>query len=206
MNPIRPLLLFAMNMKKLLLIPVALAFVSPLATCTNNLTARANAVVPTTSSSSQTTFAALTSDWYRYTATDGSYSALFPGQPEDSVEPDSSVQVMYEDRANNRAYLIQKSELSLNASQLDVEEVLDAAIASVSGDGATVTNQKKISFNGLSGREATVQNKEGVVMKMRAFVSPKVPALYLAIVSTENSNLDFPEAQAFLDSLSIPKK
>lgn len=195
-----------MNMKKLLLIPVALALVAPLATCTNNLTARANAVVPTTSSSSQTTFGALTSDWYRYTATDGSYSALFPGQPEDSVEPDSSVQVMYEDRANNRAYLIQNSKLSLNPSQLDAEEVLDAAIASVSEDGATVTNQKKISLNGLPGREATVQDKEGVVIKMRAFISPKVPALYLAIVSTENSNLDFPEAQAFLDSLSIPKK
>jgi hypothetical protein len=195
-----------MNMKKLLFIPVALAIVAPLATCTNNLTTRANAVVPTTSSSSQTTFAALTSDWYRYTATDGSYSALFPGQPEDSVEPDSSVQVMYEDRANNRAYLIQNSKLNLNPSQLDVEEVLDAAIASISEDGATVTNQKKISLNGLPGREATVQDKEGVVMKMRAFVSPKVSALYLAIVSTENSNLDFPEAQAFLDSLSIPKK
>jgi hypothetical protein len=193
-------------MKKLLFIPVALAIVAPLATCTNNLTARASAVVGTTSSSSQTTFAALTSDWYRYTATDGSYSALFPGQPQNSVEPDSSVQVMYEDRANNRAYLTQKSFLSLNPSQLDVEEVLDAVIASVSEDGATVTNSKKISLNGLPGREATVQNKEGVVMKMRAFVSPKVPALYLAIVSTENSNLDFPEAQAFLDSLSIPQK
>lgn len=158
------------------------------------------------SSSSKTTFAALTSDWYRYTATDGSYSALFPGQPEDSVEPDSSVQVMYEDQANNRAYLTQKSFLSVNPNQLDVEEVLDAVIASVSEDGATVTNPKKISLNGLPGREFTVQNKEGVVMKMRAFVSPKIPALYLAIVSAENGDKDFPEAQAFLDSLSIPQK
>lgn len=193
-------------MKKLLFIPVALAILAPLATCTNNLTARASAVVGTTSSSSQTTFAALTSGWYRYTATDGSYSALFPGQPEDFVEPDSSVQVMYEDQANNRAYLTQNSFLSVNPSQLDVEEVLDAVIASVSSDGATVTNLKKISLNGLPGREVTVQNKEGVVMKMRAFVNPKVPALYLAIVSAENGDKDFPEAQAFLNSLSIPQK
>jgi len=167
------------------------------------LSAQTKEPLPT---STQNALSTSTSSWYRYTATDGSYSALFPGQPEESVEPDSTVQVMYEDRANNRAYLIQKSELSLNASQLDVEEVLDAAITSVSGDGATVTNQKKISFNGLSGREATVQNKEGVVMKMRAFVNPKVPALYLAIVSTENGDKDFPEAQAFLNSVSIPQK
>jgi hypothetical protein len=113
---------------------------------------------------------------------------------------------MYEDRANNRAYLTQNTKLSVNPNQLDVEEVLDAVIASVSEDGATVTNQKKISLNGLPGREVTVQNKEGVVIKMRAFVNPKVPALYVAIVSTENSNKDFPEAQAFLDSLSIPQK
>jgi hypothetical protein len=193
-------------MKKLLFIPVALAIVAPLATCTNNLTARASAVVGTTSSSSQTTFAALESNWYRYTATEGSYSALFPGQPEESVKPDSSVQVMYEDQANNRAYLTQKSFLSVNPSQLDVEEVLDAGVASVSEDGDTVTKIKKISLNGLPGREVTIQNKEGVVTKMRAFVNPKVPALYLAIVSAEKGDKDFPEAQVFLDSLSIPKK
>jgi hypothetical protein len=51
-----------------------------------------------------------------------------------------------------------------------------------------------------------VQDKEGVVMKMRAFVNPKAPALYLAIVSTDNGDKDFPEAQAFLNSLSIPQK
>lgn len=43
-------------------------------------------------------------------------------------------------------------------------------------------------------------------MKMRAFLDPKVLALYMAIASAENSNLDFPEAQAFLDSVSIPQK
>jgi hypothetical protein len=113
---------------------------------------------------------------------------------------------MYEDRANNRAYLTQKSFLSVNPNQLDVEEVLDAVIASLSEDGAKVTKPTKIRLNGLPGREVTVQNKEGVVMKMRAFVNPKVPALYLAIVSTENGDKDFPESQAFLNSVSIPQK
>lgn len=193
-------------MKKLLFIPVALAILAPLATCTNNLTARASTLVPTTSSPYKTTFAALTSDWYRYTATDGSYSALFPGQPKDSVELDSSVQIMYEDRANNRAYMTQKTKLSINPSQLNVEEVLDAGVAALSEDGDTVTGQKKISMFGLPGREITVQSSNGTVMKMRAFVSPKVPAMYIAVVGAEKGNLDFPEAQAFLDSVSISQK
>ena len=167
------------------------------------LSAQTKEPLPT---STQNALSTSTSSWYRYTATDGSYSALFPGQPEESVEPDSSVQVMYEDRANNRAYLTQKSFLSVNPNQLDVEEVLDAVIASLSEDGAKVTNKTKIRLNGLPGREFIVQDKEGVVMKMRAFVNPKVPALYLAIVSTENGDKDFPEAQAFLNSLSIPQK
>ncbi len=81
-----------------------------------------------------------------------------------------------------------------------------ATFTPLSEDGAKVTNKTKIRLNGLPGREFIVQDKEGVVMKMRAFVNPKVPALYLAIVSTENGDKDFPEAQAFLNSVSIPQK
>ncbi len=206
-------------MKKLLFIPVAFALFAPLATCTNNLSATASSLVPTTSSSpaptkkstSQTTFAALTSDWYQYRATDGSYSAFFPGQPSSSVEPDESVQVTYEDRANNRVYLTQSVKLSPKPSQVDdekvlVEKVLDAGVASLSQDGSTVTKLQKISLNGLEGREIIVQSSNGTVMKMRMFIDPKVPTLYMAAVGTENDNLDFPEAQAFLDSVSIPQK
>jgi hypothetical protein len=206
-------------MKKLLFIPVAFALVAPLATITNNLSATASAVVPTTSSSatpttkstSQATFAALTSDWHHYRATDGSYSAKFPGQPSESVQPDESVEVMYEDRANNRTYLMQSVKLSPTPSQVDdekveVEKVLDAIIASQSENGNTVTDLQKISLNGLKGREITVQTNDGTVMKMRAFLDPKVPALYMAIVGAENGNLDFPEAQAFLNSVSIAQK
>ena len=71
----------------IVLIPLCLA--TPLSAQTKEL-------LPT---STQNALSTSTSSWYRYTATDGSYSALFPGQPEESVEPDSSVQVMYEDRA-----------------------------------------------------------------------------------------------------------
>lgn len=201
-------------MKKLLFIPVAFALFAPLATCTNQLTATASSLVPTTSSSPgstplstyKTTFAALTSDWYQYRATDGSYSAKFPGQPSESVLSGSEVQVIYEDRANKRTYLTGNSKLSVNPSQVDVVEVLDAIIASLPQRGATVTDIKKISIFGLPGREITVQAENGTLMKMRAFLDPKVPALYMAIVSAEKGNLDFPETQAFLDSVSILPK
>jgi hypothetical protein len=208
-------------MKKLLFIPVAFALVASVATCTHNLSATASTVVPKSSSSptpttqslAQATFAALTSDWYQYKATDGSYSASFPGQPTESVESDSSVQVIYEDRVNNRVYMTQSTPLSPKPSQLDaqtekalVQGALDAGVASLTEDGSTITDLQHISFNGLSGREVTVRSKQGMVMKMRMFIDPKVPAMYMAAVGAENGSLDFPETQAFLDSVSIPQK
>ncbi len=146
-------------MKKLLFIPVAFALVAPLTTCINNLSATASPLVPTTSSlaapttntSTQATFAALTSDWYHYRATDGSYSAFFPGQPSESIESNSNVQVTYEDRANNRVYMTQSLKLSPNPFQFEVEveeveKVLDELVASQSQNG-DVSVFQKISLN-----------------------------------------------------------
>jgi hypothetical protein len=198
-------------MKKFLYIPVALALVAPLATCTNKLSATASTVVPTTpydaapttKSTSTASFAALTSDWYHYRATDDSYSALFPGKPSESIGSNSSVQVTYEDRANNRAYLTQSSKLAPNASQVEVEKVLDGAVASQSHIG-DISSLEKISLNGMPGREIIVRNKQGFAIKARMFINPKAPAVYVVAVGAENGNLDFPESQAFLDSISIP--
>jgi hypothetical protein len=201
-------------MKKFLFIPVAFALVAPLAICTNNQSATASALVPTATdssaptplSTSKTTVAALTKDWYQYRATNGSYSAFFPGQPSESIQPDSSVQVIYEDQANNRVYLTQNVKLRANPNQLDAEEALDAAVASISQHGGTVIALEKISLNGLKGRQFTAQSSNGMVMKIRTLIDNKVPALYIAIVAAEKDDLDSPETQAFLDSVSIAQK
>jgi hypothetical protein len=190
-------------MKKLLFFPIALALVAPLALGATNLTDRANAQAPATTSETASPVSGLTKDWYRYTAKDGSYSALFPGQPEETVESDSSVQVTYEDRANNRAYLTQFGKLNANPNQNEIEDAFDAAVASVTEDDSTVLEQQKISRQGVPGREVIVRSKDGMVMKMQMFIDTKVPAMYMVAVAAEKGNLDFPEAQAFLDSVSL---
>jgi hypothetical protein len=189
-------------MKKLLFVPLTLALVAPLALCATNLTDTANAQGTATTSETLSPVPVLTKDWYRYTAKDGSYSALFPGQPEETVESDF-VQVGYFDRANNRAYMTFKFKLRANSNQNESEKVIDEGIASITQNGATVTDQKKISLNGMSGREITVRCKDGLVIKMRALIDPKESLMYMAGVGHENGDLDFPEAQAFLDSMSI---
>lgn len=192
-------------MKKLLFVPVALALVAPLSLYTNNLTDTANAQVPTMVSSTSEPVALLTKDWYRYTASDGSYSALFPGQPEESVESGYE-QAGYYDRALHRGYMMLFQKLPTNPNPNEVEKGFDAAVASLSQDGTTIIDQKKISFKALPGREITIKSKEGLLMKMRMLVDSKVPVMYVAIVAAANGNLDFPEAQAFFDSISVGQK
>ncbi len=192
-------------MKKLLFVPVALALVAPLSLCATNLTFRANAQVPATTSSTLSPVAVLTKDWYHYKASDGSYSALFPGQPEKSVKSRYE-QVEYYDSALQRGYMLQFQKLPTNPNQNEVEKVFDAAVASLSQNGATIIDQKKISFKAVPGREITMKSKEGLLVKMRVLVDSKVPVMYVAMVAAVNGNLDFPEAQAFFDSISVAQK
>jgi hypothetical protein len=193
-------------MKKLLFVPVALALVAPLSLCATNLTSRANAQAPTMVSSTSEPIALLTKDWYHYTAKDSSYSALFPGQPQESVQSDS-VQVLYADFTNNHAYMTRIVKLHTKINQNDVEKILDAMITKAL-DGNTLIDQKKINRQGLPGREFTIRglkgDLKGLVAKMQVFINPFESSLYLTMVGGQN--VDFPEAQAFLDSVSIAKK
>lgn len=192
-------------MKKLLFVPLALALIAPLSVCATNLTDRAAAQTPTTSSDTLPAFTDLTKDWYRYKAKDGSYTALFPGQPKETVQSDSSVEVVYVDRANNRTYLIRNGKFGGQFNQNKIEEAFEAAVASLSEDGRIVNDQKRINRQGLPEREVTVQGTkgdlQGVVMKVRMFIDSQESAMYMTAVAAEN--VDFPEAQAFLDSVSI---
>ena len=188
-------------MKKLLFVSITLALVAPLAICATNLTDRVKAQVPTTTSETRSPEAGVTKDWYRYTATDGSYTALFPGQPKEIVDTDSSLKVRYFDRKNNRAYMLYTFKIDANSNQSEGEKVIDEGMALIIQHGATVTDQKKISLNGMSGREIVVRDKDGFVIKMRALVDLKESIMYMTAVAAET--VDFPEAQAFLDSVSI---
>lgn len=203
-------------MKKLLFIPVTLALLAPLAACTsNNPTASASIQAPTTQSSPspETTVVSLTRGWHDYTAKDGSYSAKFPGKPKEQEQSANSpvgqlkmLQIVYEDRAKDRAYMTQTFKIPVHPSQFDVEKGLDGGVASQAKDGKTLIDQKKIVLHGLPGREVTLRDREGVWIKMRSFIDPKGLTMYTALVAAGNEPVDFPEVQAFLDSVSILQK
>ncbi|HEY9632224.1 MAG TPA: hypothetical protein V6D14_02390 [Coleofasciculaceae cyanobacterium] len=202
---------------KSLFISVAFALVIPLAACTSK-----NQVASTggqSSPSSETTQVSATKNWYTYTAKDSSYKAKFPGQPQ---EDEKSIlnknlgqfkywQVMYEDKANNRAYMTASIKYpgkssQYNLGQENIEKELDVIRdGQVQGGKSSVASEKKISFNGFPGREITFKGKQGEVIKSRSLLNPKNVTLYQMVVVAGNGNLAFPEAQAFLDSLAVSK-
>lgn len=200
---------------KLLFLSVACAFVVPLAACTRNSQNSAAAIQSPTiqaSPSPKTTPVSVTKNWYNYTAKDGSYTAKFPKQPkeEDKLEDSkigkhTSFRAMYADKAKNRAYMTQSTKYPIDPSQYNAEKGLDGARDSQAKVGNTVTSEKKITLNGFPGRELIMQNKDGMAMKMRMFIDPNGPTLFMALVVAGNGNLDFPEVQPFLDSLAVPK-
>ena len=211
------------NMKSLF-ISAALALVIPVAACSGNNPVASNSVQsPTTqsSASSETKSDSVTKDWYTYKAKDNSYTIQFPSKPqeEDKMVANPNVgklkymQVLYEDKANNRAYLtsniIYPGKLSqYNFEKDSIEKELDGIRdGQAQGSNSTVTSEKTITFNGLTGREITFKGKSqrGEAMMSRIMIDPKKPALYQLIVVASDGNLAFPEAQAFLDSLTISK-
>jgi hypothetical protein len=206
---------------KLPFISVALALVVPLAICTSkNMVDVANAQLPVSQSSPApaTTAASLATNWYQYTAKDGSYSVKFPGQPQEenkSVDSDAGelkyLQLLYADTTNNRAFLAMSIKYAVDSSQVqfndqDVQGILDAARdGQAEGDESTVTSEKQISFNGLPGREITFRGKDGNAAISRIFFNPKGATLYQIIVMAGDGNLAFPESQTFLNSFAVPK-
>jgi hypothetical protein len=199
---------------KLLFISVTLALVAPLAACTSNNSVASNTIQsPTTQSSPapKITPASTTQDWYNYTAKDGSYSIKFPHQPKEQDNSTNTklgeiklAQVMYEDKAKNRAFMTQSNTIPVTPEQFNAEKGLDGFRDSQNKNGGKVISEKQISLEGFPGREIIVQDKNKFVMKSRIFVNSAKPAMYMAIVVAGDGNLNFPEAQTFLDSF-IPK-
>jgi hypothetical protein len=209
---------------KSLFISAALALVIPVAACSGNNQVASNSVQsPTTqsSASSETKSDSVTKDWYTYKAKDNSYTIQFPSQPqeEDKTVANPNVgklkymQVLYEDKANNRAYLtsniIYPGKLSqYNFEKDSIEKELDGIRdGQAQGSNSNVTSEKTITFNGLTGKEITFKGKSqrGEAMMSRIMIDPKKPALYQLIVVAGDGNLAFSEAQAFLDSLTFSK-
>jgi hypothetical protein len=161
----------------------------------------------------ETATASVTKDWYNYTAKDGSYTAIFPSQPQEENQSINSqvgeikyLLVSYTDDTNNRFYFTLSTKYPVNPSEYNVEKGLDGARdGQAKSANMTVTSEKKISFNGIPVREITLQGSKGEAVLSRIFIDPEGPTLYQAAVVAGDGNLVFPEAEAFLYSLAIPK-
>ncbi|MGC1393227.1 MAG: hypothetical protein WA828_03015, partial [Coleofasciculaceae cyanobacterium] len=90
-------------------------------------------------------------------------------------------------------------------SQYNAEAALDRIRDSQVQRGDTIISEKKITLNGFPGRELTIQTKKNMVVKTRMFINPNDPTLFMALVLAGNGNINFPEADAFLNSLAFAK-
>jgi hypothetical protein len=112
--------------------------------------------------------------------------------------------VFYNDTPNRRVYLTGNVKYPVDPSQYNVEKGLDGARdGAAQNTSSTILDEKKISLNGYPGREIIMKNPQGIVQRIRFYIDPKGPTLYQAIVGSEDGNIDFPEADAFLNSLTF---
>ncbi|HEY9704599.1 MAG TPA: hypothetical protein V6C58_19310 [Allocoleopsis sp.] len=152
------------------------------------------------------------SEWISYESKQGKYTAKFPQQPEESKQNQEQgikgQEVVYIDQDKKRLYLItylvlpqevQKKVKNLNTDQF-LENLQKDIIFSMKGNLKTET---KIEQNGIKGREFVLDIGQGSTVKARVFFNPKNFQAYRIVIGTKQGNLDFPEAQNFLDSFVI---
>ncbi|MBW4619178.1 MAG: protein kinase [Cyanosarcina radialis HA8281-LM2] len=149
-----------------------------------------------------------TTNWYAYSSQSGNYNARFPAQPTEQKQNADSAEfilVGYSDNTNKRFYGTAESEVTLpSGATFDVQKGLDGARDSAAkSTNATVISEQQITQNGYPGREVTMRGQNNLGIIQRMIVDPDGPTLYQAIVVAEDGNLTFPEARAFLDSLTI---
>jgi hypothetical protein len=166
-------------------------------------------LIPTISA--QATPKSITSNWYKYTPADGSYTALFPGQPQETSKPESTApgeittfMAFYGD--SNTAYLTTSYKLSIKIPYNLAKIVLDSGEENLlTSLNATLINKKNITLNGYPGRELTASlNKDkDVLIKVRFFVNTETSTLHQILVMARDGNIYSPKATAFLDSLTI---
>jgi hypothetical protein len=150
-------------------------------------------------------------NWYTYAAKDGTYSAKFPGKPQEEKQTSKTavgtinpIFVTYGDKAKNQFFLTASAKYPVNPSNYDVKKGLEGVRNGIAGK-STVLSEKEISQKdkGFPGRELILRHQNGTNIRARFYIDPSGQTLYQAMVGSESENLNSPEAIAFLDSLTI---
>ncbi len=176
----------------------------------------ADILYPSSQSSSEftkTNIIYLANNWYNYKATDGSYTIYFPQKPQEknlSVNTPlgklSTLFVFYEYPEEKRIFYVSHVKYPVEASQYNVEKGLDGARdGAAQNTNSIIVSEKRINYKGFPGREIIFQSQERPDLRTlaRIYIDPTGPILYSLQVIVEDGNLDFPEAQAFLDSFVV---
>ncbi len=163
-------------------------------------------------STSEQTPASVTSNWYTYTSPNGSYTALFPAKPQETVRSRNTKVgninlklVTYENRQKNIAYLTSDIKYGKEIPAGKAYKMLDdAKNGALKSGNKTLINEKKITLNGYSGIEFTTHSKkENIYNRIKIFFDPKNSTLYQVWVGGQEADINSQEATAFLDSLTI---
>lgn len=149
-------------------------------------------------------------EWYEYASEEGNYKVMFPGEPEiqtDTLDlPTGEANVVlarYQDDILGRVYLFSHNQIPLPEDEsVQIEEAFDSSRDSIAAQlGAEVKDEKDIETNGYPGREIVMRREGRFAAKVRVFYANQTQ--YMAIVGTEDENLDVPEVQKFLDSIAF---
>lgn len=156
---------------------------------------------------------AAASEWQRYDSPKGSYSVMFPGEPQESADalntPTGKVEVVlvrYQDDLQGRVYLASHNQIPIpEGSSFDIESGLDSTRDSIARElSAKVLAEKRIDHQGHPGREFSMNREGQFSAKARIFYADGV--LYQAIVGTQDENLSAPEVEKFLGSMELKVK
>lgn len=200
------------------ILSLSLAIALPLMACN-----RAETEAPTTETSaspvaeSPAVEPSLTDDWQAYTEKNGRYKIKFPGKPIENNQQQQTAQgqtveittAIYEDEPNKRVYVSSVNEMPLpEGTSFDVEKGLDGGRdGATRSTNSTVVSEEQITYDGLPGRSIVMSTPDGAKIKMNMLINAQEDKamFYQVWVAAQDGNMDFPEADAFLDSLEIAR-
>ena len=152
---------------------------------------------------------------YKYSASDGSYSVKFPGKPSENSQivqtklgPIKALTVTYQTDRGRRAYIASSTQYKIDPRRYNVEKGLDGARDGMAkSTNATLTNETKINYKGVSGRQLYLTMKQGK-SKVRLFIvnAGKGPTIYQTFVIDTTGKVDDAEVNSFLDSFTFKSR